>query len=391
MLSEVFVENPFRFGQVVSGDLFCNRKSEIKQITRDLSGGQSIVLYSPRRYGKTSLLQAASKELRNKNILYGKADFFACNSSDKVVHAVSRATAEAIIDDLKSIEKFIKSAAQIFKRTRFSIRYEPDGTGSFSISPELSPQATSIDSLSDAFSGLSSYLKKSNKRAVIVLDEFQQILRVNSNLEAEFRTIIQQQDRIAFAFLGSRTQLLKDMFINEKRPFYYAAKIMELGPIDPEELAKFVKTRFRKIDVSISNELALKIAVRVKGHPDYAQRLCSHILDSLDTKTVSEEFIEKGVSRMLLSLTPSFSGIFEELPLRESQVMTILAEHGPLKTFSNKMLQPYDMGTPSLHKALSNLIKKDLIRKDKGKEYFIVDNFLNEWIRVVSNFSTTTI
>lgn len=385
------MENPFRFGQVVSGELFCNRKSEIKQITRDLSGGQSIVLYSPRRYGKTSLLQAASKKLRNKNILYGKADFFACNSSDKVVHAVSRATAEAIIDDLKSIEKFIKSAAQIFKRTRFSIRYEPDGTGSFSISPELSPQATSIDSLSDAFSGLSSYLKKSNKRAVIVLDEFQQILRVNSNLEAEFRTIIQQQDRIAFAFLGSRTQLLKDMFVNDKRPFYHAAKIMELGPIDPEELAKFVKTRFRKIDVSISDELALKIAVRVKGHPDYAQRLCSHILDSLDTKTVSEEFIEKGVSRMLLSLTPSFSGIFEELPLRESQVMTILAEHGPLKTFSNKMLQPYDMGTPSLHKALSNLIKKDLIRKDKGKEYFIVDNFLNEWIRMVSNFRTTTI
>lgn len=385
------MENPFRFGQVVSGELFCNRKSEIQQITRDLAGGQSIVLYSPRRYGKTSLLQAASKKLRTKKILYGKADFFACNSSEKVVHAVSRATAEAIIDDLKSIEKFVKRAAQIFKRTRFSIRYEPNGTGSFSISPELSSQANSMDNLSDAFSGLSSYLKKSNKRAVIVLDEFQLILRVNSNLEAEFRTIIQQQDRIAFAFLGSRTELLKDMFINEKRPFYHAAKIMELGPIEPEDLAEFIKTRFRKINVSISAELALKIAVRVKGHPDYAQRLCSRVLDSLDTKTVSEKNIEKGVSRMLLSLTPSFSGVFEELPLRESQVMTILAEHGPLKTFSNNMLQPYDMGVQSLHKALSNLIKKDLVLKSKDKKYFIVDNFLYEWIRMVSDFPTTTI
>ncbi len=385
------MENPFRFGQVVSGELFCNRKSEIKQLMRDLAGGQSVVLYSPRRYGKTSLLKAVSKELRTKKILYGKADFFACNSSEKVVHAVSRATAEAIIDDLKSIEKFIKRAAQIFKRTRFSIRYEPNGTGSFSISPELSSRADSMDSISDAFSGLSSYLKKSNKRAVIVLDEFQLILRVDSNLEAEFRTIIQQQDRIAFAFLGSRTELLKDMFINEQRPFYNAAKIMELGPIEPQDLAEFIKTRFRKIDVSISDKLALKIAGRVKGHPDYAQRLCSHILDSLDKKTVSEKNIEKGVSRMLLSLTPSFSGVFEELPLRESQVMTILAEHGPLKTFSNKMLQPYDMRAPSLHKALSNLIKKDLVRKDKDKKCFIADSFLNEWIRMVSNFPATTI
>lgn len=376
--------NPFRFGQVVSGDLFCNRKSEIKQVTRDLSGGQSIVLYSPRRYGKTSLLQAVSKELKNRKILYGNADFFACNSSEKVVHAVSRATANAIIDDLKSIEKFIKRAAQIFARTRFSIRYEPDGTGSFGISPEFSSQATSIDSLTDVFSGLSSYLKKSKKRAVIVLDEFQQIMRVNSNLEAEFRSLIQQQDLIGFAFLGSRTQLLKDMFINENRPFYHAAKIMELGPIENEALAEFIKTRFKKISVSISDELALKIAIRVKGHPDYAQRLCSHILDGLETKEVSEEIIEQGVSRMLSSLTPSFAGIFEELPLRESQAMTILAEQGPLKTFSSKMLQPYDMGTPSLHKSLSNLIKKDLIRKDKGREYYIVDSFLHEWIRMVS-------
>ncbi|MBW2344822.1 MAG: ATP-binding protein [Deltaproteobacteria bacterium] len=376
--------NPFRFGQVVSGDLFCNRKSEIKQITRDLAGGQSIVLYSPRRYGKTSLLQAVSKELGTRKILYGNADFFACNSSEKVVNAVSRATAKAIIEDLKSIEKFIKRAAQIFTRTRFSIRYEPNGTGSFGISPEFSSQATSIDSLSDVFSGLSSYLKKSKKRAVIVLDEFQQIIRVNSNLEAEFRTIIQQQNRIAFAFLGSRTQLLKDMFSNEMRPFYHAAKIMELGPIETEALAKFIKTRFKKIAVSISDELALKIAIRVKGHPDYAQRLCSHILDGLEAKTVSEEFIEQGVSRMLSSLTPSFAGIFEVLPLRESQVMTILADHGPLKTFGNKMLQPYDMGTPSLHKALSNLVKKDLIRKGKGRQYYIADNFLYEWIRMVS-------
>ena len=376
--------NPFRFGQVVSGELFCNRKVEIRQITRDLAGGQSIVLYSPRRYGKTSLLQAVSKELKTKKILYGHADFFACNSSEKLVHAVARAAGKAIIDDLKSIEKFIKRAAQIFSRTRFSVRYEPDGTGSFSISPEFSSQATSIESLLDALSGLSSYLKKSKKRAVIVLDEFQQVLRVNSNLEAEFRTVIQQQDRIAFAFLGSRTCLLRDMFIDEKRPFYHAAKIVELGPIEPQELAGFIKTRFEKIGVSISGELALKIAIRVKGHPDYAQRLCSHILDILEAKTVSELLIEEGVSCMLSSLTPSLAGIYEDLPLRESQVMTILAEHGPMKTFANKMLQPYDMGTPSLHKALSNLIKKDLILKSKDKGYFIIDNFLDEWIKMVS-------
>jgi hypothetical protein len=41
------------------------------------------------------------------------------------------------------------------------------------------------------------------------------------------------------------------------------------------------------------------------------------------------KLVEKGVVNMLVSLTPSFRGIFEELPLRESQVMTILAELDP--------------------------------------------------------------
>ena len=376
--------NPFRFGQIVSGELFCNRKSEISQITDNLAGGQSIVLYSPRRYGKTSLLYAASNELRSMEILVGYVDFFACNSTEKILLAVSRASAKAIVDEMKSIEKFIKRAAQFFNRIRFSIQFDPSDARSISVLPELSSRATSMDSLSDALSGFNSYLNKNKKRAAIVLDEFQQIIKIDSNLEAEFRTIIQQQDRIAFAFLGSRMHLLKEMFINKNRPFYHAAKIMELGPITTDELAKFIKKRFAKIGISISGQLALRITERVNGHPDYAQRLCSHIFDIIESNTVDEELVEKGVVNMLVSLTPSFRGVFEELPLRESQVMTILAEHGPIGTFTAKLIQPYEMGTPALHKALSNLILKDLVFKGIDKNYSILDPFLTEWIQMVS-------
>ena len=321
--------NPFRFGQVVSGDLFCNRTSEIKRITNDLTGGQSIVLYSPRRYGKTSLLQAVSKKLKANRLLYGHVDFFACNSKEKVVQAVACMAVKIIVDDLKSIEKFIKKGAQFFSHTRFAMRFEPNESGSITLSPELSPQTSSYDTLLDTLAGLNAYLKKTKKRAAMVFDEFQQVLRVDSNFEAEFRTIIQHQDRIAFAFLGSRMHLLQDMFSNESRPFYNSAKLIELGPIPPKELAKFIKSRFKKIGVSISGKLGLGIATLAKGHPDYAQRLCSHIFDVLESEIVSEEVIKAGMSRMLVSLTALFRGVFEELPLRESQVMSILAEQGP--------------------------------------------------------------
>jgi uncharacterized protein len=368
---------------LVSGDLFCNQTSEIKRITNDLTGGQSIVLYSPRRYGKTSLLQAVSKKLKTNRVLYGHVDFFACNSKEKVVQAVARMAGKIIVDDLKSIEKFIKKAAQFFSHTRFSMRFEPNESGSITLSPELSPQTSSYDTLLDTLGGLNAYLKKTKKRAAMVFDEFQQVLRVDSNFEAEFRTIIQHQDRIAFAFLGSRMHLLQDMFSNESRPFYNSAKLIELGPIPPKELAKFIKRRFKKIGVSISDKLGLGIATLAKGHPDYAQRLCSHIFDVLESEIVSEEVVKAGMSRMLGSLTALFRGVFEELPLRESQVMSILAEQGPIAIFSSKILQHYGMGPPALHKALSNLVKKDLVRKGQDKKYNIIDNFLAEWIKQV--------
>ncbi len=158
-----------------------------------------------------------------------------------------------------------------------------------------------------------------------------------------------------------------------------------MGPIAQKELAKFIKTRFKKIDVSISDESALEIATLAKGHPDYTQRLCSHIFDVLETNTVSDRVVKEGLSSMLLSLTALFGGVFEELPLRESQVMTILAEQGPIATFSSKILQRYEMGAPALHKALSNLVKKDFVRKGEDKKYFIIDNFLAEWIKTLED------
>lgn len=376
--------NPFRFGQVVSGELFCNRRSEIKQVTQNLSGGQSIVLYSQRRHGKTSLIYAASSAIKVKKILFGYVDLFSCNSTEKILIAIARAAAKAIVDDLKSIEKFLKSTTHFFNRIRFSVKFDANDAGSISVLPELSSKATSIDSLADALNGLNTYLSQNQKRAALILDEFQQVIKVDSNLEAEFRTVIQQQDRISFAFLGSRMHLLRDMFINKNRPFYHAAKIMELGPIADRELADFIKNRFGKIGISISTPMALGVAEIVKGHPDYAQRLCSHIFDILETTTINEGHIEEGMKQMLISLTPSFRGVFEELPLRESQVLTILAENGPLKIFPSKLIQAYDMGTPALHKALSNLIKKDLIIKGEDKSYDIIDNFLSEWLRMLS-------
>ena len=46
--------NPFKYGKIVEGEYFYDREDELLRIKSTLSGGNNLVLYAPRRYGKSS-------------------------------------------------------------------------------------------------------------------------------------------------------------------------------------------------------------------------------------------------------------------------------------------------------------------------------------------------
>ena len=57
------MENPFRYSGVVTGDLFVDRAEEIAALHQAFRAGEHMFLYSPRRYGKTSLILEAFRRL----------------------------------------------------------------------------------------------------------------------------------------------------------------------------------------------------------------------------------------------------------------------------------------------------------------------------------------
>src|SRR6056297_2504524 len=55
-------KSPFYYGGVVKDEYFCNRSKETKELVTDIDSGLNVLLYAPRRFGKTSLvLNALSK------------------------------------------------------------------------------------------------------------------------------------------------------------------------------------------------------------------------------------------------------------------------------------------------------------------------------------------
>ena len=379
--------NPFLFGKIVTDQHFCNREKERQLIIDNLIGGQSIVVISPRRMGKSSLLAVVSEKLEKQGIVCGRIDFFALNSIRKILGETVRVCAQMMLDQETNLKRFLSLAADVFKRTRIAIEPTPDGN--VSIKPEVGLPADIRTSLSEAILGLDRLLEKKKKRGLLVMDEFQEIALIDKGgpnaLEAEFRTIVQSAKQLSFAFLGSQASLLSEMFTARRRPFFQAAKIIQLGPIDRKSLRSYIRRRFLSAGVKVDNiEMVLEL---VEGHPDYTQRYCSHLYDLVTASgeppsviQLDESLHRQVLDAMIGGCELIFIPEWQTFPLRQQQVLSILAENAPSRRVSAVILAEYDMTHTSFNTALKQLIRKEAVREDQNGNYYLPDPIFRRWI-----------
>lgn len=379
--------NPFLFGKIVTDKHFCNREQEQPLISDNLMGGQSIVVISPRRFGKSSLLAVVSSALEKKGMACGRIDFFALNSISKILGETVRVCAQMMLNQETNLKKFVSIAADVFKRTRIAIEPTPDGN--LSIKPEVGLPADIRTSLSEAIMGLDQMLEKKKRKGLLVLDEFQEIAQIDkagpNSLEAEFRTVVQSAKHISFAFLGSQASLLSEMFTARQRPFFQAAKIIELGPIDNKSLKSYIRRRFRSAGIKINN--LEKVLSVVEGHPDYTQRYCSHLHDIIVASgeqapavQLDESLIRQGLEAMIDGCELIFIPEWQTFPLRQQQVLSVIAERGPLRRVAAVDLAEYEMTHTSFNTALKQLLRKGALREDENRNYCLVDPIFRRWI-----------
>jgi len=380
--------NPFLFGKIVTGEHFCNREEEKLLLEENLKGGQSVMIISPRRMGKSSLLAVVTEHLETLGFRCGRIDYFALNSVSKIVGETIKLCAEMILRQENSIERFLAMTGSIFKRTRIAIEPSLDGAG-FSVKPTLLLPVEIRESLTEGLIGLDDFMGKKGEKGILVMDEFQEIASVDrveaQALEAEFRTAIQSTKNLSFAFLGSQASLLSDMFTDRNRPFFQSAKIIKLGSIDRKSLGSYIETRFKSVGFSIENVTG--ILDLVHGHPDYAQRICSHLFDIVSSskeKTDSVSFdntiLNLAMKRMIEACSLFFIPEWETYAFRQQQVLSLLAENGPLKRVPAIYLAEYEMSHTTFNTALKELIRKGTVRVNRQGQYELSDPIFARWI-----------
>jgi AAA+ ATPase superfamily predicted ATPase len=367
--------NPFTYGGRVTGDAFCDRQKELEELLSDIKARQHLILFSQRRFGKTSLVWKLLAEAKKNGIIPVYVDLYPVSSLAEFIELYAKAIAKA----LSGYEKTMKLLKGLFSRLYLSMGVDGMGNPQWNVGFDRSRETESLDEVLLTFEA---YLKKTKKAGVVVFDEFQQITEMNrKNIEARLRSAIQTHERVSYIFVGSRKHLMQDIFSSPNRPFYRIGKVFPLGKISPDDFSPFIRERFGSVKMTITDKALDAVLDVTETHPYYIQYLCHILYDIVGEKRVREDDVPRALDLLISREATAYMNIWDLLTLRQRQALVSLAETTAGESpFRAETLQRFGMSQPAvMMRALNSLAEKDLVDKENGR-YEIIDVFFKRWI-----------
>jgi uncharacterized protein len=373
--------NPFRFGDLALDDAFTDREEELRELESDILNGQNVVIFAPRRYGKSSLVWRAAQRLGSRRVLVAQVDVMTAASKEQLAAKL----AQAIYDEIATpLFRARERAVQIFR----SLRITPvmtvdanDGSLGFSFAGGYSRQ--DIDATLERLLQLPAELAAERKRRVcVVFDEFQEVLDLDPGLPALMRAVFQTQPDVAHVYLGSKRSMMERLFRDANEPFWRSARHMELGVIAPVAFAPFIRERFettrRRIDDdALDGALAITL-----GHPYATQELCYALWEETPRgRRAGREELDRAVDRVLRGENAHFTLIWDQASRVQRATLSALAREPLVSATSREFRRRHGLpGASSVQRALDALVDDEVVLRRAAGEYLIAEPFLAEWL-----------
>lgn len=370
------MQNPFTLG-IVQKNGFCNRGKEIEDFLRYARNGNNVVLFSPRRYGKSSLIVRVLDVLEKEGFLTVYADLFPISSEQDFVTRFSAAVFKGIGKgaDPRTIADKVRN---LFNRLVPTFEVKPDG---YSISVKFDRATETGLLLDDLMDGIYKYVKKKKLRCCIALDEFQEITELPEckKIEGVLRSHIQFHKEIAYFYVGSRRRILNDMFLNKGRPFYKSAFIYTLKEISKSDFAPYIDERFKDTGKRCPPEIGERIYDMVRGYPYYVQKLASIAWD-ITIKKCNLDVVRNAYNILLTMETADFEGIWSGLTLIQKSLLKAISKEPTSSPYSREFLERHRLSIGGTQKAMKVLLSRDLIEKDNENRYRLTDPVMAAWL-----------
>jgi AAA+ ATPase superfamily predicted ATPase len=219
-------KNPFRYGEIVTGDSFCNRKGEIQELTKHMLNSENVWIYSPRRYGKSSLIFECINKIRSHAITC-YVDLFPTNSEEDYLRELAKKIAEATATTTK---RLIDIAKTFFSSLAPTVTIGNDGNPVLKFGVNREGYVARIaEEILDVPQKIA---ENQESQIVIVLDEFQEVSKYSDKKwQHKIRSYIQKHKSVSYIFAGSQKNMMKNFFAKRASPLYNSTLHFPLEPI----------------------------------------------------------------------------------------------------------------------------------------------------------------
>ncbi|MDD4637726.1 MAG: ATP-binding protein [Bacteroidales bacterium] len=370
------IKNPFVIGGYVSAEYFCDREVESKELISAFENERNMVIVSPRRMGKTGLIEHC---FHHKNIQKEYYTFFVDIYATGTLKELVFTLGKHIFDTLKPRGmKFVEQFFATISSLRPAFKLDSiTGQPVFDIGiGDIRQPLLSLEEIFD-------YLEKADKRCIVAIDEFQQITKYpEKNVEAILRTHIQKCKNSTFVFSGSQRHMMQNIFFSASRPFYQSASMLNLEPISLEAYTKFVDNHFQKAGKMVSNECVERIYHLLEGHTWYMQSLFNRLYEQLDS---NEEMTLALVNDVLHKTVESNKAVYQNLvsmlPERQKEVLFAIAKEGKAAEITSaKFIKKHGLNSASsVQSSVKQLLERELITKN-DTFYLVYDRFFGLWL-----------
>lgn len=375
------MQNPFQYGKVVGDPYFADRETELRDLIDDVRDRNNVVIYSPRRFGKTSLLFKLAGEMRAQGYKVLYLDFFRVTSRQAFMDLYSR---EVLIQSGKRWKSTLKKVGTLVKGIRPLITLDPTGNPSFSFTFEPMPPAQqTLEGVLNLTENLDP-----DQKWLVIFDEFQEIGKLNGDgFENVLRSVIQHHTRSSYIFSGSRYHLLLDIFSKPGGPFYQFCKIMQLNKIPNQIMAKYIASRFRDTGLKIPRKFADGIITMSDNIPNYVQYIASEVwqLAVQSGNQPDEAMLQKAMENMMANLNDFFLQIWDGLSLQQKKLLIAISIENT-NIFSRDYHARHRLGAvSSTQRAAQNLIALQILGKNEGS-YEFCDPLFRRFVRMKISF-----
>lgn len=322
------------------------------------------MLISPRRFGKTSLINKVLNETSRPKIFLDMQ--LVTNTEDFAAQLLKRVYRIYTFEKLKNYVKNFRIIPGIIINPV---------TGDVEVT--FHPSASSHILLEDVLNLIEKACSSKN-RPIVVLDEFQEIYNIGKNLNKYLRSTIQHHKNINYIFSGSQESLMRSIFENKKSPFYHFGEVMLLDKIPEDEFKCYLSSGLRRVTEK-HIEISTEILNITRAHPYYTQQLAYTVWELLNCNSGRTNIVGNAVKEVVKHHDMDYERLWLTFNRTDMKTLIGMASSGLAPLSAEFSIKFFTGATSTVYSSIKRLLLPGIVIKTESG-YEIDDPFFMKWI-----------